>query len=42
MKNKMDITIKVIQNNTMHNRRLAKYFADKYCEDMKNVLKKKS
>ena len=42
MKNKRDITINVIRNNNICNRRLAKYFAEKYCEKIKNTYKQKS
>ena len=30
MRNERDITIKVIENNTINIRKLAKYFAEKY------------
>ena len=42
MKNKRNITIKVIQNDNINSRRLAKYFAEKYCEKVKNRINKKS
>ena len=37
MRNERDITIKVIENNTINIRRLAKYFAEKYREEIKKI-----
>lgn len=42
MKNKRNITIKVIENNTIKNYRLARYFAEKYCKKMREEQSKKS
>lgn len=35
MRKERDITIKVIKNNNINNRRLAEYFARKYAENIK-------
>jgi hypothetical protein len=41
-RNERDITINVIQNNTVNNRRLAQYFAEKYREEMKKMQSQKT
>ncbi len=42
MNNKRNITIKVIENNTINNYKLAKYFAEKYCEEIRRMQSQKS
>ena len=46
MKNKRNITINVIQDNTINNYKLAMYFAEKYREEMKGcnykIVKKRT
>jgi hypothetical protein len=42
MKNKMSITIKVIQNDNISNRRLAEYLARKYEEEIRKTQLQKS
>ena len=42
MKNKRDITIKVIENNTINKRKLAEYFARKYYEETYKTQLQKS
>lgn len=42
MKNERDITIKVIQDNTINNRRLAKYLAQKYYKEVLKAQLQKS
>lgn len=42
MKNKRNITIKVIDNNNINLRQLAKYFVDKYYKNIENNKAQKS
>lgn len=42
MRNERDITIKVIENNTINNHMLAKYFARKYEKEIRKMQLKKS
>ena len=42
MRKKRDITIKVIEVNTISNRRLAEFFASKYMKDKKDMEKSKA
>lgn len=42
MRNKRDITIKVIQGNTISNRKLAEYFARKYEKEIQKLQSQKS
>jgi hypothetical protein len=42
MKNERDITIKVIHNNTINNRKLTEYFAKKYMIERIKIQTQKS
>lgn len=42
MKNKMSVTIKVIQNDNISNRRLVEYLARKYEEETRKTQLQKS
>jgi hypothetical protein len=42
MRNKRDITIKVIQNNSINNKMLAKYFAENYEIEIRKMQSQKS
>lgn len=42
MKNERNITINVIHNNTINNRKLAEYFAKKYMIEIIKVQSQKS
>ena len=42
MRNERDITIKVIQNNNINNRKIAEYFAKKYEKEIQKMQFQKS
>lgn len=42
MRNERNITVKVIHNKTINNRRLAEYFAKKYSEEIQKIQSQKS
>lgn len=42
MRNKREITIKVIQNNVLSNRKLTEYFARKYEKEIQKMQSQKS